>query len=169
MKRGESYSSVFARDEEWTFGRASGGAFAGLIVKETRASRNRASDRVSETLGKAAQGSASLGRVRLPNIQTQSNAVCRHYGAKIRAKPRKAYDFYRSYISAPRETDDGNLFGPLCRAKRTATRRGQGAKLLDGRAKRPTRFFQVWIGLVKFAKSLAIFSRIDVQRSNLSY
>lgn len=57
--------------------------------KETRdSSRDRANGRVSETLGKAAQGLASLGRIRLPNIQAPSNAACRRYGAKIYVKPR---------------------------------------------------------------------------------
>lgn len=46
----------------------------------------RAIGRVSETLGKAAQGSASLGRIRLPNIQAPSNAAYRRHGAKIRVK-----------------------------------------------------------------------------------
>lgn len=68
---------------------ASEGAIVSLIVKETRAGgRNRASGgRVSETLGKAAQGSASLGRVRLPNIQAPSSVMCLRHGTKIHVKP----------------------------------------------------------------------------------
>lgn len=54
-----------------------------LIVKTRDSSRDRANGRVSETLGKASQGLASLGRVRLPNIQAPSNAACRRHGAKI--------------------------------------------------------------------------------------
>ncbi|TGZ47619.1 hypothetical protein DBV15_03442 [Temnothorax longispinosus] len=72
--------------------------------KETRdSSRDRANGRVSETLGKAAQGLASLGRVRLPNIQAPSNAACRRHGAKIHVKPRdRNMRLYRPRATAPK-------------------------------------------------------------------
>ncbi|KAK9310662.1 hypothetical protein QLX08_000185 [Tetragonisca angustula] len=64
-----------------------GGVTQDLITRRHGSNRrDRANGRVSETLGKAAQGSASLGRVRLPNIQASSNATCRRHGAKIRMK-----------------------------------------------------------------------------------
>ena len=67
----------------WT----NGGVTQDLITRRHGSNRrDRANGRVSETLGKAAQGSASLGRVRLPNIQASSNATCRRHGAKIRMK-----------------------------------------------------------------------------------
>ncbi|KYQ55587.1 hypothetical protein ALC60_05509, partial [Trachymyrmex zeteki] len=72
-------------------------------------SRDRANGRVSETLGKAAQGSASLGRVRLPNIQASSNAACRCHGAKIHVKPRdRSTRLYRSRATAPKADENFN-------------------------------------------------------------
>jgi hypothetical protein len=62
-------------------------AVVNLIVKRASSS-DRPSGRLSETLGKPAQGSASLGLVRLPNIQTPSNAACRRHRVKIHVKPR---------------------------------------------------------------------------------
>ncbi|KYN44239.1 hypothetical protein ALC56_01301, partial [Trachymyrmex septentrionalis] len=64
-------------------------------------SSDRANGRVSETLGKAAQGSASLGRIRLPNIQASSNAACRCHGAKIHVKSRdRSMRLYRLRATA---------------------------------------------------------------------
>lgn len=57
-----------------------------IITRHWSNRRDRANGRISETLGKAAQGSSSLGRVRLPNIQSSSNAVCRRHGAEIHVK-----------------------------------------------------------------------------------
>jgi len=65
-------------------------------------SRDRPSGRLSETLGKAAQGSASLGRVRLPNIQTPSNAACRRHRVKIHVKPRDGSDGTLNVRARPR-------------------------------------------------------------------
>ncbi|EZA61277.1 hypothetical protein X777_11983, partial [Ooceraea biroi] len=83
---------------------------------------DRASGRVSETLGKAAQGSASLGRVRLPNIQTPSNAACRRHGAKIHVKPRNG----NARLYRPRATalkaDGENLLASYSRADITLAR-----------------------------------------------
>lgn len=83
--------------------------------KETRdSSRDRANGRVSETLGKAAQGLASLGRVRLPNIQAPSNAACRRHGAKIHMKPRaaapKANDTNSLVSCCYRETEEAPIY-----------------------------------------------------------
>lgn len=74
----------FLRDKGRTFR-----AIAKLIIRrlEQVVAIEQAVGRVSETLGKAAQGSASLGRIRLPNIQAPSNATYRRHGAKIRVKP----------------------------------------------------------------------------------
>lgn len=73
----------FQRDKGRTFG-----AIAKLIVRRLGpvVAIERAIGRVSETLGKAAQGSASLGRISLPNIQAPSTAAYRRHGAKIRVK-----------------------------------------------------------------------------------
>ncbi|EGI66466.1 hypothetical protein G5I_04939 [Acromyrmex echinatior] len=73
-------------------------------------SSDRANGQVSETLGKAAQGSASLGRVRLPNIQALSNAACRCHRAKIHVKSRdRSTRLYRLRATAPKADELENF------------------------------------------------------------